>query len=571
MTSSDERRKLSSSYRPVDEDEHGRAKRFKNAVATGKGRGLPEVTLSNPPRIVVIGAGVAGLMASYLLRRSGFDVLVLEASNRVGGRVRTLSRGFTGNLFAEAGAMRLPSTHEFATWVCEKFLGLNLDDFQAYNKNALIYINNRLHTVSDYRGGRASLGPPYERKGSEGRKGRKVRTGETMMDEAVEALGNPEAEQRERMRSISLGDYLRSLRENGTNAVTGDRVRSELGLSKADLDLIALEESRANFDASLMEALRDRRHLKDATHIKQIRGGMEELPKSLHEKLVEVCGTDPVYYRSRVMEIQKQKSRFRISFEHPVTRELRKEWCDKVVIAIPFSALSHVRLGSSHLRPERLQVIRSLHYENAAKIILEFRERFWESHHDIVGGMTITDLPIRWVHYPSKAQWPDCNHGLLLASYTWGEDSLRWTALSEEDRIRLALESVAEIHTTPSLMMDDIKDLCVGGMSYTWAEDSYALGAFALFPPYQETDEFFERIWKPNDEGIYFAGEHTSLKHAWIEGALESGVRVAAEVIEDHPNTADASRDVSGGGKKRPARRSGARGSGRRRRARPGK
>ena len=67
-------------------------------------------------------------------------------------------------------------------------------------------------------------------------------------------------------------------------------------------------------------------------------------------------------------------------------------------------------------------------------------------------------------------------------------------------------------------------------MSYSWADDSYSLGAFAVFPPHQE--EFFEDIWKAYGD-IHFAGEHTSLKHAWIEGAVESGLRTAQEIDND--------------------------------------
>ncbi len=73
--------------------------------------------------------------------------------------------------------------------------------------------------------------------------------------------------------------------------------------------------------------------------------------------------------------------------------------------------------------------------------------------------------------------------------------------------------------------------LLVGGMSHSWAEDEYSFGAFALFEPYQEK-ELFENVWKFHDR-IHFSGEHTSLKHAWIEGAVELGIRAASEVFKD--------------------------------------
>ena len=67
----------------------------------------------------------------------------------------------------------------------------------------------------------------------------------------------------------------------------------------------------------------------------------------------------------------------------------------------------------------------------------------------------MTDLPAGWIHYPSSAQsdiWhsrTNNERGLLLASYTWGEESLRWTSLNERDRLLYALKNLAEVHGEP--------------------------------------------------------------------------------------------------------------------------
>src|SRR2546428_10865138 len=64
-----------------------------------------------PKRVDIVGAGMAGLVAAWLLMRAGFKVTVYEASAKVGGRVRTLREGFSSGLYAEAGAMRVPYSH----------------------------------------------------------------------------------------------------------------------------------------------------------------------------------------------------------------------------------------------------------------------------------------------------------------------------------------------------------------------------------------------------------------------------------------------------------------------------
>jgi len=127
----------------------------------------------------------------------------------------------------------------------------------------------------------------------------------------------------------------------------------------------------------------------------------------------------------------------------------------------------------------------------------------------------------------------------MLASYTWGDESLWWTSLSEQDRVLFALKNIAELHGRP---LEDhgygkdegektVRSHFVAGMSHSWAEDEFSHGAFAVFDPHHCT-ELFTHVWRPCGP-VHFAGEHTSLKHGWIEGAVESGIRAAVEVVRD--------------------------------------
>ena len=72
-------------------------------------------------RVVIIGAGLAGLVAAFELKREGHDVTVLEAQNRVGGRIYTLRAPFAPGLYAEAGGMRIPRAHDLTLRYCELF------------------------------------------------------------------------------------------------------------------------------------------------------------------------------------------------------------------------------------------------------------------------------------------------------------------------------------------------------------------------------------------------------------------------------------------------------------------
>jgi monoamine oxidase len=112
---------------------------------------------------------------------------------------------------------------------------------------------------------------------------------------------------------------------------------------------------------------------------------------------------------------------------------------------------------------------------------------------------------------------------VLLASYTWGQDAARWGAMDEAMRIEQALEDVERIHPR-------IREEFESGASHAWYDDKYAGGAFALFEPEQQT-KLQDDITRPEGR-VYFAGEHCSLHHAWIQGALESGIRAARQIHE---------------------------------------
>lgn len=466
-------------------------------------------------RVAIVGAGMAGLIAANLLGRVGFKVQIFEASQRVGGRIRTLRDGFSTGLHAEAGAMRIPKNHRLVRRLCKQ-LKLKLIDFPEDDKNALVYVNGTRRQRFDYEKG-IVLGTPYVPK----------RTARQALDLAMEPLTRkrrPPLDE-SRLDHVSFGEYLRTFtKDNATNPVTEEAIPKAL-ITSADIDLIGLEFGAADLKASLLEAYRDDTNIQ-AGGKSQIDGGMDRLPIALSKDLSE-----KIIFNARVTEITRfGGKRFKVHYEHSYTHmSFEPESADIIILAAPFSALTHVRLDSVMIDdPKRLHAIRTLHYENATKIILEFKKRFWEDKYDIHGGKSFTDLPLRWVYYPSdKEHLEGSSRGLLLASYTWGEDSLRWGSLNEEDRIRFALRDIATLHREEG----KCEQLLVGGMSHSWAEDEYTFGAFSIFEPHQET-ELFDSMWKSHNQ-IYFAGEHTSLKHAWIEGALESGIRAAAQVFHE--------------------------------------
>jgi monoamine oxidase len=243
----------------------------------------------------------------------------------------------------------------------------------------------------------------------------------------------------------------------------------------------------------------------------EIEGGMDRLPGAF------VPGLRPrIRFGARMIALDQDERSATVHYQTPAGRF--KETGDHVLVTVPFAVLRHVEILKP-FSPAKQRAIRQLHYDASAKILFQCRRRFWEEDDGIHGGGTATDLPIRALYYPDHGR--ESGRGVLLASYTWSEDAQRWGSLSPGDRINQALENVALIH--PQVLQE-----FEVGASYMWHHDEFAGGAFALFDPGQQT-RLYEAIVAP-EERIHFAGEHASLAHAWIQGAIESGLRAAQAI-----------------------------------------
>ena len=195
---------------------------------------------------------------------------------------------------------------------------------------------------------------------------------------------------------------------------------------------------------------------------------------------------------------------------------------DYAIVTVPFPVLRHVEVLTPFSRLKQ-RAIRQLHYDASAKVFLQFRRRFWEDDDGIVGGGTVTDLAVRNVYYPDHGR--DTGRGVVLASYTWGEDAQRWGSLSPDDRIAAGARG-RDAHPPAGRRASSrsARRRCGTTTSSRAARSRSSI-------PGQQT-LLYEAIVAPEGR-IHFAGEHASLAHAWIQGAIESGVRAAAEVHDE--------------------------------------
>lgn len=114
---------------------------------------------NNPKRITIAGAGMSGLVAASLLKEAGHEVTIIEANNRIGGRVYTIREPFSAGLYFNAGPMRIPDTHDLTLAYIHKFkLPLNL--FINKTSSDIIYTNNKRTRLDVFEKDPSVLGYP---------------------------------------------------------------------------------------------------------------------------------------------------------------------------------------------------------------------------------------------------------------------------------------------------------------------------------------------------------------------------------------------------------------------------
>lgn len=466
---------------------------YRHFINSGLGR------ITSKKKVLIAGAGIAGLVAGSLLKDAGHEVQIVESSERVGGRIRTIRDPFKDGSHAEVGAMRIPVGHSLINFYLKKF---NLETHTFLNADPndrdYIYTNGNLVRRRDYNQFPSKLGYPVL-------PNELNETAESLLEKAIRPIieyinANPEKNWPtviEKYDSYSVGSFLKC------QTLYSDTAIEMLGV---------LLNEEALFNTSLIEMIRDQLEIGRNNAYVQITAGMDTLTNCFLSSL-----KPSVQLNARIRKIS-QIPDGTVQF----LTDSQTFSGDRAIVTLPFTSLRFVETEPQFSHRKR-KAIRALNYDVSTKIFLQFSERFWEKNDGIKGGCTTTDTALRFVYYPSTDLGSD-GAGIVLASYTWSDDSQRWTSLSHELRIEESLKLLTQIHGP------EVREKFVTGYSYSWLLDPDSKGAFALFEPGQET-ELLPYIATP--EGVvHFAGEHTSLRHGWIEGAIESGVRAAKEVFD---------------------------------------
>lgn len=455
--------------------------------------------------VVILGAGIAGLVAAYELRKAGWNCTVLEARERAGGRNWTIRSGceieFTtglrqscdfdeGNYF-NAGPARLPSIHRNILHYCHE-LNVPLEVEVNSSRGALMQSDKlnggkpvtERRAVNDTRGHVSELLAKAINRGA--------------LDEEITP------DDRERMIEFlrTYGDLQPDLLFKGTER-SGYKVFP--GAGKAMPEPIEPLPMHALLDADLWQGMMAEEVIDWQPTMFQPIGGMDRIPAAFEKSLGPV-----VRYGAVVETIRQAPGGVTVVYRDGkgAHRSVTADYC---ICAMP---LSIVRSLDADFSPAVRTAIDETHYDSAYKIAWE-APRFWESEDGIYGGLSYLQQTVGVVWYPSARLFSE--RGVIIGGYSVENGTPFGKLPSVEAKLDASRRAIDLLH--PGHGRDLTKPVYI-----SWGHIPYNLGSWISGFGHAGSQSL-DVLLVP-DRRVYFAGDHTSHLVGWQEGAVLSSYRV---------------------------------------------
>jgi monoamine oxidase len=474
--------------------------------------------------VLILGAGIAGLTCAYELEKGGYHCQLLEARTRPGGRNWTARHGtsetaldgstqtcqFDEGLYMNVGPTRFPQHHTTLDYCRELKVPVHL--FNNQNADAYYYVegagplsNQRMR----FRAVQAdSLGYISELLAKAVNQG--------ALDQALSAADKE-----------TLIEFLRSLgaltpqnryqgapdRGYRSGAAPGAGLQAgTIAPPSALPDLLALNTTGGMFNLGYFLAFQYQ--WDQAMPMFEPDGGIDAIPRALVHAL-----KGPIHYGMQVTRIENTANAVRVSYQDQrgQSGQVEAAYC---ICTIPPQITKRIPNNFSAQVNADLLVPVPI---NAGKMGLQFKRRFWEEDDRIFGGITVTNLDILQILYPSYGYFGQ--KGIVIGYYNYTPTADIFGVLTPHQREQHALEQGSKVHGQAYRKEFETS------FSNDWRKTSFSEGSWVNWPPGTRGGSVtpYARLLEPAGR-VYFAGDYLSYAIAWQHGAFESARKVVMDL-----------------------------------------
>ncbi len=461
--------------------------------------------------VLILGAGLGGMLAAYELRKAGYQVRILEYQPRPGGRNYTLRGGDTvaelgletqtcqfqpGN-YLNPGPWRIPHHHRALLHYCKAF-GVELEPFIQLNHNAFVHNSHAFggkpqrykELEIDFKGHTSEL---LAKSLQAGRLDDRVtREDKEKLLEAMRAWGVLDAD-------LNYTSSVQVSAERGYDRPPGGGVNGAPTASKIN----SLSDV---LDSQVWTQIGFYFNYVMQTTMFQPKGGVDMIGKAFARELDGV-----IQLNTKVTRIAQDDKGVTAYWEDVATGaagQTRADWC---VCTIPLPVLSQIEVQAG---PALLAATKAVPYGAAVKTGLEMRRRFWEEDDAIYGGHSFTDQDIALISYPNFDYQKDKPAVLLGTFANAGTGGFKLSGMTAAQRIEVALEQGSVFH--PAQYRKEF----MNRTSVAWSRLPWIRGCSSRWSDEGRAEHYQNLV--AVDGRLVLAGEHASYYGGWMEGALLS-------------------------------------------------